>query len=481
MAGDRVVPNNGTTTTFNDTSEAEDVRDLNIYDFMLYTYDGSEGYKDGTYLVPHPRESFYNIRRRVSVYKNLFKPICTAMVDPVYARPITRETGSEMFQKFIEDVDNAGTDAQTFMRSTLTFARLYGVTFVVMDNTVPVAMTIAEAIEKREFPYVYRKDPRSVVEKGPLRWKTDSWGNLISIAFDAGLRQDGDRKTRLYREYTKTEWILYEESGNLLTAIERGTHGLRDENGLPMLPVIAVTNFVNEKTMYNLPYPPLFSLAWHIYSKFQIDSEVRTLSQSQTFSILCVQAGGSSNGLIAGPNNYLDIPMDAKLPPSFIGPDPAHFNNMRDYADKMVDEIFDLAHQNGVIGIRAEASGIAKEWDFRAEENILRQTALAGQSVEDKMAALFEAYTGQSVDYTANYPMEYGPGWESRRMADIMAAMDKMPPPAVQNELWKEFVTLFWKSDEEKAQFIAGAMGEMDMPTDGGAPIREPASSSEEE
>ena len=144
-----------------DTSGYVDVHGVNIYEFMADTYCGARGYRDGSYLIPFMRESFYEDRRRGAVYTNLFRPIIDAMVRPVFAAEVDRVVSDDLFERFIDNVDAAGTAFTDFTHVVITNARVYGATFVVVDNydTVDNAANARETINGRLYPYIYEMTP----------------------------------------------------------------------------------------------------------------------------------------------------------------------------------------------------------------------------------------------------------------------------------------------------------------------------------
>jgi len=461
MAERKIVGSAYTTEAINDKSAYQDVRQLNIWDFMKYTFDGTQGFRDGTYLIPHPREMFYNHRRKISFYKNFFRPIIASMVDPLFTTEIKRESNDAAFDVFLGNVDNVGTTMQEFVKDVMYAARIYGVTFVVMDSPDNVPPTQYEATISRELPYIYRRDPQDVEA-----WECDKWGALKTITFHVGYVMREKNRIEQFMKYDENNWWLMEKVGAQWVIVKTGVHGLG------RLPVMPITSFVLSNSLQDLPDPPLFSLAWLCFVKYNIDSEIRIVSQMQTFSILVGQFGGTN--VTIGPSNFLDIPLDAKITPSFIGPDPTHFTNMQAYAGDIVNEIHALANQLGVIGVKSEASGIAKEWDFRAEEMVLKDTSKSAHDLEMWIAEMYEEYTGVVTDYTAMYPTEFAPNWADIRTAQIFTALDKMPTLEVQRELWKEFVAIFWKGDSEKRDFIIESMDNVE-------PVPEPVASSEQE
>ena len=83
---------------FESQSSYRDVRKIGkgIYGFIEDTYFGTDGYRTCEYLIPEPREAFYETRRAFSYYNNVFKPVINAMVDDVFADEIDRSCDNDL-------------------------------------------------------------------------------------------------------------------------------------------------------------------------------------------------------------------------------------------------------------------------------------------------------------------------------------------------------------------------------------------------
>jgi hypothetical protein len=124
-----------------------------------------------------------------------------------------------------------------------------------------------------------------------------------------------------------------------------------------------------------------------------------------------------------------------------------------------MENIYTLASQNGIkISTVKQESGIAKEWDFRAESVILQQTSQAAQSLEYKIIDLFSQYLSQSIDYQVVYPSQFSPSYDSDRTRLILDALDRVTPQPVTDALWIEFVKQFWKNAPDRADEIREAL-----------------------
>lgn len=426
---------------------AVDVRGLSIFEFMDDTYTGERGYRDGTYLIPFPKEVFYNSRRQSAFYKNYFQSIVKAMVDPVFVNEPTREYGNDIAQSFAEDADACGTPLTSIVKNAMRDGRVLGSSFVIMDTAPATAQpdTVRDAVDARSIPYIYLRKPQDIYAY------THQSGRMVSVTFYEDTIKEGSQEINRYMRWTAQTWEVLEERRDQygekkLIVVASGVHGLG------VLPVIPVLDFVDSANLKELPDPPLYSLAGVCHSIYNRESEIRQMEQTQAFSTLCMQDGGQD--VVIGPNNYITIPMDAKIAPMYISPDAAHLVNLVNNCNKAKEDMYQIAEQNGVKGVQASASGVSKEWDFRAHEAVLKRTAYAATRLEEKIFEMLGLYMGLDMDTTTVYPLQFSPTWTTDRLKIVLDTIDRVPPPAVANALWAEFVSEYWRGDNEKIEEV---------------------------
>jgi hypothetical protein len=444
------------------TSAAIDVLTLSAYDLVQHTYDGSHGYRDGTYLIPHPREAFYETRRGASYYINAYKPVIDAMVTPVYNQEIKRETADPFAEKFIENCDAAGTGLHSFMEVAIANARLFGVTFVVVEN---FKKEDAEEIEKdnldkRKLPYIYERQPQTV-----KKHEVDERGNLVSIDFFEKCEKIGDEEVEIIRHWDSSGWRLYYEKSakdgkKVEVEIDVGAHELG------VLPVVPIVQFCKVATLKEMPNPPTYDLARLTHALFNKESQVVHLEHFQAFSQLVLSDYDQTN-LSIGADTFINCSKDAAFAPQYISPNTANITTLIANCDRLKEMIYSLAGQLGVIGIKQETSGLAKDWDFRAEESVLKKTATVGEAVEYKLFDVFSKYLQKEINVEIVYPHEFGPGRDSKRIDDALKAIRETPPQEINAALWEEVVWSFWAKDKVKAKEIIDKM-EIHEPDDDG-------------
>lgn len=438
----------------------------NIYKFMSNSFSGKGGYRDGSYLIPHNRELFYDARRDLNFYKNYVLPIVSAMVDPVFSkeieRTVTTASGTEMTDgmpvAFLEDVDKAGADMQRFARNVALTAMLHGITFVIVSNDEKTTESTEEAIRLREYPYVYIKKAYQVPKpikmddssESPIGWKTDKFGNIIWITFvekkikvknAAGTLEDKiqysywdkDKYFEFYLSSSKIRIIVGEE-----TKFELGK--------IPVIPVYGGTRENNKNILID---PPLYDIAKTNHAMYNKDSEIRDLERAQGFSVFYSPSSEPGNMNI-GAHNVLYPPIDAPFPPGFASPDVGILKGLMENAVQLRDDLFAMANQKGVIGVRSAKSGLALEWEFKAEELILQHVSQFSEVMEDKVMELFALWTGDDFVYNAQYPNTFKP---SSNVQDVdlvdKALIMGLPPKAAMILKKMVFKTLVKKESPE--------------------------------
>lgn len=398
---------------YNDQSAAVDVNTLDQYVFMDYAFSGTGGFRDGTFLVPHTSERFYTPRRKLAFYKNFVQPIISATIDPVFSDDIPRKINGDSiynidhpYSVFCRDCDNGGQSLQEFMSQTMLKAQLHSVTFVVMDNFGPdeIPRTLAEASATRRMPYIYNQPAWTVVDH-----QIDPFGRLISIAFEDEplvVEMDGKKKTlKRTRTYTSSNIIIERESereGQPPVIEQKAAHGL---GVVPVIPVI-MGNRTDRRSL--LVEPKFYDLAKINHTIFNVDTEVRWLERCQNFSLLYLQ-GMQPSDFETGPTNVLFIPEGVSMSPGYLSPDVGVQAQMREHAAELREDLYRIAQQNGVVGVKQALSGVSRSYDFVAHENVLKRTAVKSAALEYATADLYKRYTGIQFTYQVEYQTDFAP------------------------------------------------------------------------
>ena len=423
------------------TDSYKNVRTLNPFDFVEHTYDGSYGYRDGTYLIPHPREVFYETRRDSSYYINIFASVINAMVNEVFTNELPRTSNNTLFDAFIKNADGLGASLQEMIEDAMYMARMSDAAFVVMDNFPAEVQpsTVAVAAQQRIVPYIYIKRMQDVYQV-----EEDKTGRLTSIDFydDKTTIGTGADKQEVptYRKWTATFWqhyyILKGAVVNILTV----------PHGLGVLPVIPITDFSRKKRISQIKYPSMYSLAFLCYAVYNKESEIVSMEQYQCFSIFYVSGRISIDTM--GHSNVIEVPLDAKFPPGYCSPNAEMMKGLVSNSDRLIEAIYRNARQKGVIAL-VEQSGIAKQWDFRGEESVLKRTASAAKGLEEKIAFLFGKYVKSIITFTVEYPKNFSPSFQKDMVSETLEIIKEQPPEPLAKRLWMRLAKQIFGEDKQ--------------------------------
>jgi len=429
-----------------------DVMGLPVYDFIDHTYYGRAGYRDRSYLVPHPRETSYNTRRRIASYINIFKPVTDCMIDPVFAEEVKREFDNNFYGQFVENCDNCGTTLTAMNKEIIKDANLKDISFCVMDNFSSEDLagyaTSEEAMAARKFPYVQMKTAQEA-----KAFKTNRFGALESIDFVdevVEVIQDGKKpkEVQTYKRWDAQGWMTYSlqstKSGEEVEVmIKEGTHGLG------FIPVYPVLDFCATKSMKKLSEPRMTDLATLCFALFNKESLASELEYYQCFSILYLSGLDAASVQALGPSNFISVSSDSKFTPGFASPDPSHLVNIVRNCDRFEEKIYKYAQQKGVIAVKSAASGVSKDWDFRAEEVVLKLTSKAWQSLENWQATTFAAYIKSQFTYNVTTPDCFRPNKAQNDIDQSLKIIDMQPPEPLKLREWKNIAIAQFGTDEE--------------------------------
>lgn len=382
-----------------------------MYRLLHDAYFGDGMFRDGTALVRHERESQNNYARRkkLAYYLNYTGPIIDGSVAPIFKDDIRRDYKDTFrFKVFIEDVDRLGTSLQNFIRRQATLAKLYGVVYIIVDNASDFGVTDADNIEQRTVPFLQVVLPQNVTS-----WHFDERGLLDEFSYRVVTRDVDGKHTKTWK-WTNTTWTQYDESGEVL---KQGEHNIK------RIPVVQWFGRDTEP-MRILPAPEFLAIAQannHIYHLCSLLSQI---SDNQTFNILTMQANNDIDSVTIGTNNLLVYPSDVSNPPSFIAPDSGPATVLMNQIDRIVNEMYRMSGINSVIGVESAKSGVAKEWEFERTNQRLVDFALQCEKAEKDIIALYEAWAGEVIDYSCEYPRDFKISDVSACLTEAQQALD---------------------------------------------------------
>lgn len=377
-----------------------------IYDLLNDCYYGDGGFEDGSYIIPHIRESSdkLNRRRDIAYYLNYVQPVVNSHVDPIFKTEPKREWNggaTALWELFLEDADLNKTALSRFMKRAGLAAKLFGVCFIVMDNFPDQPINMMHVVEERKCPYVTTVLPQQVT-----KYQTDQYGRLILLSYT--MKQD---EKEIKYTWTDTEWQIEgdkETSGS-------GAHNLG------RIPVIPLYSRIMEPGKV-IPMSDFYSIARTNKRIYNLCSELDEILRNQAFSILTYP--GEIKDIQLSTENALGFKNDSSHAPAFIAPPSEPATLLMDQTDRLVKEIYRMAMLTHVTGIQQQTSGVAKAWDFEQTNTALSDFANNCEAVEKEIAALFSLWTGSELDYQCKYSDDYSIQDVEQELSQCMQALD---------------------------------------------------------
>lgn len=403
------------------------------YQLLRDAYYGTGGFATGSYLNKHKRESKedYQFRQANAYYLNYFSPIVNALVDPIFKRQPLRDyqgPASATIKAFLEDVDTAGADIHTFMKRAAIMAKVYGVSFIVVDNASERrSRTVAEMLQQREIPFAYVLGPQALEEYG-----IDQTGSLLYVRFkEVASIKDGTYQYR-YTYYDRTKWEIWGD--NLMKS--SGEHGLGCVPVIPLFP-----RMLEQRTMK--PTPELEPIARTAKALYNHCSWLGEILRNQTFPLLTIPSL-DVNDLVVGTNNALGYLPDSSHAPAFIAPpsDPATI--LQNQIASLIQEMYRMASLSFVISTtQNNNSGIARQWEFERTNQQLANFAMQCARAETEVMELVARWVNSDITYTVSYPDDFGIVDVTDQLAQAQAVLDMNLTDGLQEEVLKKVLAVY--------------------------------------
>lgn len=406
----------------------------NMYRLMRDSYYGDGGYR-GAYLIPHKRETEQNYRDRqqTAYYLNHFSLIVNALVNPIFKRRPLRDwtgTASPVAEAFLEDVDGAGNDMDSFMQAAALSAKLYGAVFIVVENfqTMDLPASMGEALAQRKFPYAYTLDPDRVEGVS-----IDKNGRVLSIKFrDTAVSSTmgGEKERTVY--FDTHSWAVYEDGA----LVSSGEHNLGE------VPVVWFPSQHVKNGELN-PTPELYPIAGISCSLYNHCSWLTEILRNQTFPLLTFPSKEASD-LVIGNNNALCYDGDTvRFQPGFISPpsDPAALIQAQIKA--MVEEMYRMAGLTFATTTKQEASGISRQWEFERTNQRLAAFAKRCAAAERKVMALVARWMGLDLEFQATYSSDFGITDVATELKNAQAVLDMQLTDQLKVEVAKQVLSAY--------------------------------------
>lgn len=403
------------------------------YQLLRDAYFGTGGFETGAYLSKHKRESDedYTFRRNNAYYLNYFAPIVNALVDPIFKKNPLRDyhgSAERIIKSFSLDADAAGTSIQIFIKRAAVMAKVYGISFIVVDNARNVdSRSQQEMLQRRQFPYAYVLEPDNLEEYG-----IDKTGDLEYIKFKEIAHIESGTIQYRYVYFDRTAWKIWGDG----IALQQGTHNL---GCVPVVPLFS--RMLEQKTMR--PAPELLPIARTAKALYNHCSWLGEILRNQTFPLLTIPSLDAKD-LVIGTNNALGYNPDYSHEPNFIAPpsDPATI--LQNQIASLVQEMYRMANLSFIISTtQNNNSGIARQWEFERTNQQLANFAAQCAHAETAMMNLVAKWVNEDITYTVAYPDNFGIVDVTEELTQAQAVLDMGLGDGLREEVLKKVMAAY--------------------------------------
>jgi len=386
-----------------------EITPLTDHKFLSDAYYGKGGFKDGFYLIPHPRETpeKYARRKALAYYLNYVAPVVNSHVNPVFRKEPEREwKENQLFSTFMEDADTLGTSFTRFMKRAALIAKLQAVAFIVIDNVSDQPGNMADVLQQRALPYAYIVQRNHVID-----YKANKAGRLIEISYKVESEISLTAVTTDTWTWTTTTWSCQYSDGTK----KEGTHSLK------RLPIVPLYSRPMEPGKV-LPQSEFYNIAKTNQRLYNLCSEIDEIIRNQAFNILTYplpEGETEIKEIVVSTENVLGYDGTLSNKPGYISIETGPLEQLRAERKDLVEEIYRMAELSHVTGVETKESGVAKQWDFEQANQVLSDFALNCEETERDIARVFELWTNTKIDLSCKYSDDFG-------IVDVSAALDEV-------------------------------------------------------
>ncbi len=376
------------------------------YQFLLDAYTGNGGFKDGSYLIRHPRETDekYQIRKKLAYYPNFVKKIVEVSISHIFKKPISRESDRQEINQFWNNADGNGSYIDSVMRRYAKFATVLGTVFLIVDRKPIQAMTRAD--ELSNLPYIVVRLPSAVVD-----YSIDQNGNLEWIVFSESItskrfREYGVRVDKIFRYFDKENFVIFQGS-----SIESAVEISKGQHNLGIVPVVPLT--VSDLDLNDIfADSKIFEIAKINHRIYNALSELDEILRNQTFPILTLPVSNVAldrkqyDNLILSTENAILYDPSSGGKPDFIAPPTGPTEAYERRIELMIDYIYRLASFEFTGGV--SKSGVAMAFDFQETNRTLANIARSIEDAEEKIVDIIGRWFDIDVRKTVvEYPKDF--------------------------------------------------------------------------
>lgn len=384
----------------------------NAWDFIKDAVEGTGGFSDATYLIPHYREfsratntydKKYIDRLQNARYDNFVRLICDAPWGFVtrHSDAIVREDGDEQrLSEFWDDADGNGLSIMDALEFPARQARMYGTGWLMVDRAALDLRTKADE-RAADMPYVYPIPTRNITS-----WSFDRGGRLTSLIVlepQPGQKaEDSD-----VRVWTPDAWVLFSfvSAGNYFAV-----GGINPLGEIPAVPIF--DDRPSPGSLLGASIMP--QVARMGRSVFNIDSEIREIERKTAFPVLAVSLKSIADAKTLTISTEGTLAYDGEGgPPNWLEPTLKSHERLSESRRAEKESAFQMAEMSALFAFKGDtvttSSGVHAEVEFDKTNRRIARFARSLESAEHRIAEFVLRYLGASgVEFSVTYPRDFG-------------------------------------------------------------------------
>jgi hypothetical protein len=390
------------------------------------------------------QEDDYQDRKDRAYYLNFCDEVCETYTNYIMREKIQR-ADDEALAEFRKDVDNRGTDIDSFMKKVSYQSSIYGHVFIIVDTPeVDPDKTITKKAEKSEGirPTCTIVPPTRLID-----WSIDGEGDLNWVLIEQDENVDFDPtlervEQKTYKLISKEKWEVFDEEGNILDG-RSGTNELGEVFLVACYHKDINLDMVGESLIKDISYVNRIIFNWC--------SCIDEMIERQTFSQLIIPDDGSLHDEEESESPLKKIstssvwtyPSDAVHPPDFISPDTENLRVIWEMIIAHVREIHRLAGLTGVSEdmYTAQRSGTSQQYGFLNINSSLASKSVNLQRTENAINELCYRWQGKEPGDALKpvvYPTKFDVEGLAQSMETTFAIVEREFSERMNKELLKQ-------------------------------------------
>ena len=415
-------------------------------------YYSINGFKNGSYLIQHPREEddFFIARKQLSNYENVFQPELDAQVTPIFNKAVNREaSGSKVADEFILDPSQKGLTMNEYMGENQLHSELYGCTFLVADAPKDMPKTGLSDGSPQFMPYSYYLTPLQITG-----YKYDSKGALDLLIFPKSIDTQNNigGGTEVDGDPTLIAFVRNADGSGYQIEIEDGVGVAETEVKFAVWPVkMRETNTREQNNI--LPTSRYIGMFRDSLKMFNLQSQFDDVLFKCGFTLLTYH-GTLPDNLKLDNGNILEYEGDGANAPEFLVTPTNHIDAMSKKIEQMRTNMKE--NMNSTVVISANASGEAR---IATEQRRFEKLGVDSQDLRDCEYWLVTEALSNFTKKNINYELSYDTDFESLTKVDQLASKQVLIDTGLlsakaQNEVVQDMVAIEYSGDPKRRDEI---------------------------